>query len=324
MRGTVGSVTAAAAVILAVMAMWPQQHGLLSTPTAVAQESVANQDVIQALGQPANTPGNPVLDDAARNAKVMKALSGPAIADFIESPLVEVLSFLEHQHGVQFYLDIHAVPRDAPVTNDLRDVSLETLLDFMLRDLNLTYVVRGGVIVVTSRDEAEEMLEVRVYDVGDIIANYEAGVAAPQQQRPENPARQLAPAGAENAFAEPAGGGGFGAAGGRAPENVAMNNLIDLVATAIEPDGWQENGGLGTIRSFQSALVVTQSEPVQRKVQDLLEGLRGVSRNRADSGGAPSGLGSSQPPAATGAETAPRGAPAAGANEATQPPASPF
>ncbi|MEX0938522.1 MAG: permease prefix domain 1-containing protein [Pirellulales bacterium] len=376
MRVGIGSVTAAAAMIMAVMAMWPEQQGPLSTTSAVAQDA-GQEDVGEGAGQEEQRSGtgNKVLDDAARNAKVMEALSQPTNVQFFETPLEEAITFIGQQHELQFYLDSRAleevaIPPDSPITLQLSDVSTELMLELMLGDLDLTYQVRGGLVIVTSPEVAEEMMEVRVYDVGDLIASYEPNMATPQRQRPanqqepspqipsprsgggfggstgssgglgsgvfsvpstggdtgeanyespavqihaevcahchqvddadanlqrvpihytqlqaaqlQNSGNQLAQVGGVGGIGGGGGAGGFGGAGGlgaprrRASGNAAMDELIDLITTIVAIDSWQENGGIGTIRAYQSALVIAQTEPVHRKVQDLLEGLRAV------------------------------------------------
>ena len=39
----------------------------------------------------------------------------------------------------------------------------------MLKELNLTYVIKEGVVMITTQEEAESTLETRVYPVGDLV-----------------------------------------------------------------------------------------------------------------------------------------------------------
>jgi hypothetical protein len=367
MRAGIGSVTAAAAMIMAVMAMWPEQQGPLSTPTAVAQDGGQEETEGEAQGeQRASHTGNRVTEDAARNAKVMEALSEPATIELFDTPLSEAISFLERQLDVDIFIDKRAledaaIPTDVPVTLAMNGHPAELLLELMLRELRLAYVVRSGLIIVTTPDVAEEMLEVRVYDVGDLIAGYPGGygmggmgmggmrmgggmfsVPSDEAGGSEETSleAQVAQVHAEacahchqvdDAHANlhripihftqlqatqvqgsPAASSGLNAPGGigrgstgtgqphvqLAPEAAAMRDLIELVTTVVDVDSWQENGGLGTIRAYRSALVIAQTEPVHRKVQDLLDGLRAVvQKNQNLTGGAATAIPGSQPPA---------------------------
>ncbi|MCH2178742.1 MAG: hypothetical protein MK106_08055 [Mariniblastus sp.] len=52
--------------------------------------------------------------------------------------------------------------------------------------------------------------------------------------------------------------------------------LIDLIKTTIDPEGWDDTNGDGTIQSFvpNLSLIVSQTQEVQDEIQDLLEKLR--------------------------------------------------
>ena len=55
-----------------------------------------------------------------------------------------------------------------PVTLKLEGRSLETILQAVVLDLELTWVIRNGVLWITSEDEAETYLKTAVYDVRDL------------------------------------------------------------------------------------------------------------------------------------------------------------
>ena len=83
--------------------------------------------------------------------------------------------FLQDLHQIPVKLDHTAlenagVADDTPVTNTLREVSLHTALRQVLEPLDLTYLVTGEVLMITTRDEADAHPEVRVYSV-DGLAN---------------------------------------------------------------------------------------------------------------------------------------------------------
>jgi hypothetical protein len=148
-------------------------------------------------------------------AKIRQALKQPAKFDFTETPLRDVIDFLKDQHGIEIQLDSkaledEAIGTDAPITRSVDGVSLAVGLKLLLHDLDLTYVVRDGVMLITTQDAARRMLELRVYDVGNFVkseadADLLAGIletvvsceahgAAPRPAKPEAKIAQAAQA----------------------------------------------------------------------------------------------------------------------------------
>lgn len=68
--------------------------------------------------------------------------------------------------------------------------------------------------------------------------------------------------------------GGPGGLGGGAQAD--FDSLIDLIETTIKPNSWQDNGGPGSISSFETnlSLVVSQTQEVHEEIADLLKQLR--------------------------------------------------
>lgn len=106
----------------------------------------------------------------AAELKIRRELVKSTTFDFVETPLVEVVMFLQDLHQIPVKLDHTAlenagVADDTPVTNTLREVSLHTALRQVLEPLDLTYLVTGEVLMITTRDEADVHPDVRVYSV---------------------------------------------------------------------------------------------------------------------------------------------------------------
>ena len=80
----------------------------------------------------------------------------------------------------------------------------------------------------------------------------------------------------------PAGGGtnmpvGFGGPGGMGGGAQAdFDSLIDLIQTTIQPTTWDNVGGPGSIKEFETnlSLVVSQTQEVHEEIRELLEQLR--------------------------------------------------
>ena len=85
--------------------------------------------------------------------------------EFINTPLHDVIAFLQEKSKMNFFLD-----KDAPETSvniKLNDVPLSVILEYILPK-NLSYVVTDNIVHVTL-----EPLELRVYDVRDLLINLE-------------------------------------------------------------------------------------------------------------------------------------------------------
>src|SRR4030095_6228485 len=54
-------------------------------------------------------------------------------------------------------------------TLQLKNVRLSTLLDVMLEDLGLVYTEKDDLVVITTPDDAQATMEVRVYDCRDLL-----------------------------------------------------------------------------------------------------------------------------------------------------------
>ncbi len=110
--------------------------------------------------------------------QVEAALTEPAPlgVDFREAPLEEVIDYLQTEFGIPMVLDGSSldemgIASDEPVTINLPNgVMLESILRHLLRPLELTFIVRDEMLLITSQDTAESTLDVRVYPIEDLGA----------------------------------------------------------------------------------------------------------------------------------------------------------
>ena len=115
------------------------------------------------------------LAETQADRKIRAELDKPSNIDFIEVPLAAGVDFLKDLHGIQIEVDELAldglgIGTDTAVTLSLSGVSLRSALDLLLRPMQLTWVIRNEVLLITSRQRAAKMLEVMVYPVGDLAA----------------------------------------------------------------------------------------------------------------------------------------------------------
>jgi hypothetical protein len=112
--------------------------------------------------------------DAASVLAIRKALDTVVDLQFDETPLSEALEQIADKHGIPVLLDNAALASvdlmaTAPVLVELRGVTLKAGLRQVLHEFELVAVLRDEVLLVTTRDEAEQLLDLRVYPVADLI-----------------------------------------------------------------------------------------------------------------------------------------------------------
>lgn len=160
-----------------------QVHGEMGNFLAVVRQARTKQPPQAPAEAPAGDQQNP-QDDAG--SLLLPTASIPAARqhldeefvtdtslDFSNTPLSEVAETIGQQHGIQVVLDTEAleaagVSADMPVTRTLNNVSLRTGLWLLLEDLDLSYVIRGATVHITTPDVAESLIT-RVYNVQDLL-----------------------------------------------------------------------------------------------------------------------------------------------------------
>ena len=185
--------------------------------------------------------------EAQARERIEQALSGIGSLDCVDKPLYELAEDLSRRIGVSIVLDKHrleesAIALDTPVTARISGVSYRSLLRLVLKDLKLTWTFRSEVVLITTPEEAEAMLETRLYPVLDLVAI--AGAAPDKAMR----------------------------------EVHDYDTLIELITTTVEPDSWDEVGGPGTIAEYPGAgaLAISQTTEIHEQVEKVLAALRRV------------------------------------------------
>lgn len=128
-------------------------------------------------------PAQPTFEDAIR-----QKLRQPTKFGFIGTPLYQVLDFLSDQHDVSIQIDRRAlddkgIAADMPVTASSRQGELESTFGAVLDSLDLAWVVKHDVLLVTTREVAEADVPARVYKLqrplppDDLIADLTRNIA---------------------------------------------------------------------------------------------------------------------------------------------------
>src|SRR5262249_51639323 len=106
--------------------------------------------------------------------RILAALDEKTDLDFTDQPPNDAIEYLQERHGINIQLETKApsdsgVGSDTPVTRTIKGITLRSALKLLLSELDLTYVIRNEVLMITSKTEAENMLSTRVYPVADLV-----------------------------------------------------------------------------------------------------------------------------------------------------------
>ena len=152
------------------------------------------------------------LDLERRDDRVAIALLENTSFEFIETPLVNVIDYLKELHKIEIQVDNRCledvgIGTDTPITRNLRGVSLGRALRLILHDMDLAYVVRDEVLLITSAEDAHARPVARVYPLDGLVSVRESGGR-----------RQL-----------------------------EGNRLVRMLTAVVAPREWREAGGAGAI-----------------------------------------------------------------------------
>ncbi len=107
--------------------------------------------------------------------KIYRALEQPVENfDFVETPLRDVVAQIEDAHGIQVEIDARALEDfgldiDQPVTRSVSGISLRSALRLILSEIDLAYIIKDEVMMITTQEEAENNLVLKVYPVADLV-----------------------------------------------------------------------------------------------------------------------------------------------------------
>lgn len=279
---------------LGLIAIWPEQRPGPAPARAVAQnpKESGNAAEAKATGSGVSNSQPAANGEGALAEKLARRLT----AEFVETPLPDVLQFLSDTSDVQIFINRKAIESeglalDTPITVNLRNVRLDMLLDLVLEqassDGGLTYVERDGILIVSTMANLEGASEVRVYNCRDLLS-MEApqkgpkaipGLPGPAGATPPGAGvPPLVPAGAPGL---PSGGGAFGGMGMGSGGGIELTeaeqraeSLKDLIQTAVKPNSWSQVGGIGTISEYNGLIVINHDAKTHKQVENVLKMLR--------------------------------------------------
>jgi hypothetical protein len=271
MRCTVASVTALAAALVVAMAVWPENHAGRMISKAAAQSKEKPDD---SAGEKARQLLGDSTDAEVLDAETDAKLNHFIAADYQEVPLKDFMENIGEKFDVQVIFDNEAMktasidPSVLVITVNLHHVRGSMLLHMVLGQFQMSYMVEDGILVVSTREKLDTHLVTRVYDCRKLLADDtdpygplaiggEAGHFGPPAtdatSKPGEATAKPVEAAAKSAEAKP-----------------PVSRLVKLICNTIEPPTWSDEGGPGELVEYRGLLVVSQTNQVQKEVDDFL------------------------------------------------------
>ncbi|MBL8851427.1 MAG: hypothetical protein JNG89_17215 [Planctomycetaceae bacterium] len=115
--------------------------------------------------------------NSANEERIYNALDSSTNIEFSGTPLRDVISYISELHDIPILLDMPALSEEG-ITGDeevslvVNGIKLRSGLKLLLEDVNqveLAYVIEDEVMKITTKDEADNTLQTRVYPVADLV-----------------------------------------------------------------------------------------------------------------------------------------------------------
>jgi hypothetical protein len=182
---------------------------------------------------------------SAEDKAVIEALAAPIKVEFKNTRLQDAMDYMSNQMKRTIILDKNALDEgqlnyDTPISfSPKTPVATRTALRAMLNGLNLTYVIRDGVIHVTSTTRAKDLMVTRVYDIGPLVIG--------------------------NAISPPG-----VAVDPQLAQNVQI--IVDMITQSVDPSSWTGKGGIGVIgyNIATHSLIIRQSAEIHTMIGNSL------------------------------------------------------
>ncbi len=180
----------------------------------------------------------PLPGEDPKDQKVLEQLDTIKVTfEFNEQPFVEAIDFLQTLAKLNIVADKAKLKDAATVTLKLKDAPLSTALKLLTAQVDLTYGVRDGVILISDAEGLKRPPVRAMYDVADLLKP-RAGLKAKEPDE-------------------------------------ALNDLIETIKQTIAPGNWDEGSG-NAIRGIDGTIIVTHVPDVHREVRKFLAELRKV------------------------------------------------
>lgn len=215
---------------------------------------------------------------ASRDTRAILNSEVPEVS-FEQAPLEQVISWLAEYTQTNVVvrwqtLEDMGIDRDKPISIRVKNLRVSQVLWMIMveaggSDVKLAYRASGNLLVLsTAEDLGEEML-LRVYDVSDLLVRVPRFTNSPRIDL-----TQIQSVGAGGGSGQSIFGGSSGSTTdddddenrGNEEDDGEAQRLVDLITATVEPDTWDVNGGLGSIRAFGRQLVVRNNILVHQQL----------------------------------------------------------
>jgi len=226
-------------------------------PEAVLEPSRAGAD--ERLLRPAPPP-----DAGSRYEHVVAKLKTVKISlEFKDTPLSDALDFIRSFSGIDFVIDGKVRDKfqadQLKVSLTVRDLPLRSALKLMLEGRGLAATYRDGVILIILKEELDQQVTLRIYDVRDLLMKIQDHPGPVIELRPPS---QTA-------------GGVAGATFTLEEGNKTVlteDFIVDLIKKTCTPGTWENQKA--SISMNNGLLMVVQNKRAHDEVQQLIGMLR--------------------------------------------------
>ncbi len=226
--------------------------------------------------------------ESPENIQEREKLQQRISPNFSEVPFAEIIAYLRDVTTANIWVNWRAlegagVDRSLPVTMNLNDVPAEQALRTILDDvggglIELSFVIDGGLVKISTRDDLNRETEIRVYDIRDLLVVI-----------PDFPAPEIEFGGSDGGGDGEGGGGGFGGGDGglfgdeddeddegEGEESLAdkIEEIRTMITDNVDPYSWRPDGEIGSINELNGSLIVTQTVENHRRISELIAKLR--------------------------------------------------
>ena len=217
-------------------------------------------------GKPVATKPNPktsklikkAITAAGLESQIREALKSECSFEFDETPFAEIMATIRESHKFNLLLHISAMDdslnQDTPITFRAKKLPLSSALKLMLEQYNATFVIRDGVMQIISLDVASdpEFFSREIIDCRGLI-----GLIAQQH------ASKLGQMAAGKKPTEVTG----------TPLHIAERTLEGLVMMTVDPEGWSNTNGDGTLQIVAGCMVISQNQQTIAEIHELIDEL---------------------------------------------------
>lgn len=114
--------------------------------------------------------------NAQASQKIADRLKGEETkVQFVDTPLTEVVGYLQQMHDIPILIDQaelkhNKIDPEVAITANIKSLPFSATLDLLTQEHELGWYVEGGALILTSYDEADIRLSVRIYKLNQLDA----------------------------------------------------------------------------------------------------------------------------------------------------------